>query len=73
MWDLIVSVPGHCLSFYFGSSNSVESEAKHWTGFLGNRLQSFLRVRSQIRSQLLHGSGWDRFYSSSILTIYLIK
>ena len=40
-------------SNYFGSSTSMESEAKHWTGFtpswVTGHSQSFLRVRTQIR------------------------
>ena len=36
MWDLIVLVPDHCLSFYFGSLN------KHWlVGYLIIRILSY--------------------------------
>ena len=32
MWDLIVSVPDHCLSFYFSyKNNSDEAMSKHVT------------------------------------------
>ena len=29
MWDPIVSVPDHCLSFYFGYKNDVKTAKKH--------------------------------------------
>ena len=29
MWDLIVSVPDHCLSFYFGYKNDVKTAKKY--------------------------------------------
>ena len=32
MWDLIVSVPDHCLSFYFVSE--AEFDTKTWQGYL---------------------------------------
>ena len=28
MWDLIVSVPDHCLSFYFTDANALGSETE---------------------------------------------
>ena len=30
MWDLIVSVPDHCLSFYFTIMNFLEHQAKYF-------------------------------------------
>ena len=38
MWDLIVSVPDHCLSFYFESNNS--QSRRRIIVYLGNRKQS---------------------------------
>ena len=44
MWDLIVSVPDHCLSFYFESS-FVVSGAKLWNTLpLNLRLSSYLSM-----------------------------
>ena len=36
MWDLIVSVPDRCLSFYFGSiaTNKVHSKNTNQTGWM---------------------------------------
>ena len=34
MWDLIVSVPDHCLSFYFASS-LLKDLMETWTRFTG--------------------------------------
>ena len=33
MWDLIVSVPDHCLSFYFGKFCEVFSPLRVWQSF----------------------------------------
>ena len=30
MWDLIVSVPDHCLSFYFLHADSEDSDQNGW-------------------------------------------
>ena len=34
MWDLIVSVPGHCLSFYFGDSLRAAEDREGWKGIV---------------------------------------
>ena len=32
MWDLIVSVPGHCLSFYFSTDDLIPLDRRYRTG-----------------------------------------
>ena len=34
MWDLIVSVPDHCLSFYFGDSLRTAEDRGGWKGIV---------------------------------------
>ena len=40
MWDLIVSVPDHCLSFYFGSTRTPDAAYQ----VASSREEDFLRV-----------------------------
>ena len=34
IWDLIVSVPVHCLSFYFGHNVKNRSRLRYWTVYI---------------------------------------
>ena len=34
IWDLIVSVPDHCLSFYFGDSLRAAEDREGWKGIV---------------------------------------
>ena len=57
MWDLIVSVPDHCLSFYFSFMNASCSISVHFnSGFYGDVAECLLtcggsRFRSSAGAQ----------------------
>ena len=40
IWDLIVSVPDHCLSFYFSTFENTTTEKLHYEQYLTLFLQS---------------------------------
>ena len=64
MWDLIVSVPDHCLSFYF---LYMQSESRHWRSLLTlgalnsviirhphvNNMHEYVKL-----NKFLHANGW---------------
>ena len=58
MWDLIVSVPDHCLSFYFSFEKlqtnkytsfiaSISKYQKHFKSICGNKKSNLKRLRKQ--------------------------
>ena len=71
MWDLIVSVPHHCLSFYFNIKVSIKLPVatRHYRDMTENLLKATLNPNKQqllsemTRSSCLseqHGAGWKR-------------
>ena len=46
MWDLIVSVPDHCLSFYFVFCNLFTEKHDHFTYLLKSMYISLLLIMS---------------------------
>ena len=60
MWDLIVSVPDHCLSFYFVTGN-YSYETGSMTGILGQlKWESLKKRRKDNRLILLYKGPKDK-------------
>ena len=47
MWDLIVSVPDHCLSFYLRPAVSPQRYPRPWTLVHGPTLDSFYLAKGR--------------------------
>ena len=53
MWDLIVSVPDHCLSFYFAFCFRQEHYIKIWRKNLLIPIQIFIRKKKKKKANSL--------------------
>ena len=47
MWDLIVSVPVHCLSFYFVGERPEESDCANYVIFMCQRMKDIFCLNVQ--------------------------
>ena len=61
MWDLIVSVPDHCLSFYFINSHVLTSTTRQFSAFINllccfNCMHSRAVIKSDVSVSSVHGS-----------------